>query len=76
MNIHVFTFLQYFNDQETYKTSCQKNILIHIQEFLCIGLFFFKFFSVDIKICFLSTLNTTVWRQDTVARFVLSVVFQ
>lgn len=42
MNIHVFTFLQYFNDQETYKTSCHKNILIHIQEFLCIGLFFFK----------------------------------
>lgn len=48
MNIHVFTFLQYFNDQETYKTSCQKNILIHIQEFLCI-VFFFKFFSVDKK---------------------------
>lgn len=23
MNIHVFTFLQYFKDQETYKTSCQ-----------------------------------------------------
>lgn len=52
MNIHVFTFLQYFNDQETYKTSCQKNILIHIQEFLCIGLFFFKFFSVDKKTAF------------------------
>lgn len=52
MNIHVFTFLQYFNDQETYKTSCQKNILIHIQEFLCIGLFFFKFFSVDKKNAF------------------------
>lgn len=49
MNRHVFTFLQYFNDQETYKTSCQKNILIHIQEFLCIGFFFFKFFSVDKK---------------------------
>lgn len=48
MNIHVFTFLQYFNDQETYKTSCQKNILIHIQEFLCI-VFFFLFFSVDKK---------------------------
>lgn len=52
MNIHVFTFLQYFNDQETYKTSCQKNILIHIQEFLCIGLFFLKFFSVDKKNAF------------------------
>lgn len=51
MNIHVFTFLQYFNDQETYKTSCQKNILIHIQEFLCI-VFFFKFFSVDKKNAF------------------------
>lgn len=44
MNIHVFTFLQYFNDQKTYKTSCQKNILIHIQEFLCIGLFFLNSF--------------------------------
>lgn len=44
MNIHVFTFLQYFNDQETYKTSCQKNILIHIQEFLCIGFFFLILF--------------------------------
>lgn len=44
MNIHVFTFLQYFNDQETYKTSCQKNILIHIQEFLCTGFFFFNSF--------------------------------
>lgn len=30
MNIHVFTFLQYFSDQKTYKTSCQKNILIHM----------------------------------------------
>lgn len=44
MNIHVFTFLQYFNDQKTYKTSCQKNILTHIQEFLCIGLFFLNSF--------------------------------
>lgn len=50
MNIHVFTFLQYFNDQETYKTSCQKNILIHIgyRNFCVLG-FFFKFFSVDKK---------------------------
>lgn len=59
MNIHVFTFLQYFNDQETYKTSCQKNILIHIQEFLCIGFFFLILFREQKK-CFLSTLNTTV----------------
>lgn len=30
----------------------KKNILIHIQEFLCIGLFFLKFFSVDKKNAF------------------------
>lgn len=52
MNIHVFTFLQYFNDQETYKTSCQKHILIHIQEFLCIGLFFINSFPWTKKIAF------------------------